>query len=135
VSAASSPSWVWGIWCILALKSDIGWHQSNFPENQLTTVFAFFYLCVFLFISRSRTLICNVNIQNFSFLKLLVSAAAAGSAGPVTIRARDVIVRNSTGGQIGPTASTDAYVAYRSNLRQTSQIVGLANVCMTKLCA
>jgi len=36
------------IWCILALKSDVWWHQfTNFPENQLATLYAFF-LMVFL---------------------------------------------------------------------------------------
>ena len=35
---------------------------TNFPENQLTTVHAFFLL-VFLFISRSGKLIYNVNIK------------------------------------------------------------------------
>jgi len=44
--AVSSPSGVWGgnrIWCILALNLTSGGTKfTNFPENQLTTVYAFF---------------------------------------------------------------------------------------------
>jgi len=62
------------IWRILASNSDIWWHEiykfSNFSENQVTTMYAFFYLIVCSFHVRESW--HDVNILIILVVKLLV---------------------------------------------------------------